>query len=276
MSVTLQLTKDHSHTLYVPALDETYHSRNGAIEEAMYVYIGRGLLDFVALKTDSSYIIDHSLESAENESAVRSQQSVVENIAGGFGFTQPPSIDSFIIPNPTSNFHHPISILEIGFGTGLNAWLTALECVKNNIQCHYHSLETFPLSVDITDQLNYAQHATDSEKELFNQLHAVEWNKTAAISPCFNLTKHHTSLQNFTPSLFFDIIYFDAFAPEKQPELWSEELFQKLYNCLNPNGIIVTYSSKGEVKRTWKKIGFEVERLPGPPFKRHMLRGKKK
>jgi tRNA U34 5-methylaminomethyl-2-thiouridine-forming methyltransferase MnmC len=262
MSVILQLTKDNSHTLYVPELDETYHSRNGAIEEAMYVYIGRGLLDFVSRD--------------EEESAVGSPQSTVKSYADG---------SSSDIYHPTSNLKRQTSnvkqqtsnlkLLEIGFGTGLNAWLTALECEKNNIQCVYHSLETFPLSIDITQQLNYSALSTDPEQQLFNLLHEIEWNKSAQISSYFELTKHHVSLQYFTPAVTFDVIYFDAFAPEKQPELWSEELFQKLYDCLNPNGVIVTYSSKGDVKRLWKKIGFEVERLPGPPFKRHMLRGRK-
>jgi tRNA U34 5-methylaminomethyl-2-thiouridine-forming methyltransferase MnmC len=254
MSVILQLTKDNSHTLYVPELDETYHSRNGAIEEAMYVYIGRGLLDFV---------------SWDEESAVGSPRSAVRSNAENI---------SSDIYHPTSNFKQQTSnlkLLEVGFGTGLNAWLTALECEKNNIQCAYHSLETFPLPTDITQQLNYSALSTDPEQQLFNFLHEAEWNGSVTISPYFELTKHQISLQDFTPSGTFDIIYFDAFAPEKQPELWSEELFQKLYDCLNPNGVIVTYSSKGDVKRLWKKIGLEVERLPGSPFKRHMLRGRK-
>ncbi len=261
MAISLQLTKDHSHTLYVPELDETYHSRNGAIEEAMYVYIGRGLLDFVA---------------GEQESAVRSRLSSEESIVDG--------PQSKVLEQPenreqqTSNRKHQtanIKLLEIGFGTGLNAWLTALECKKQNLQCAYHSLETFPLSIDIVDQLNYSSNSGDAEKALFKQLHTAEWNNQVSITEHFAITKHHISLQNFIAAETFDIIYFDAFAPEKQPELWSEELFQKMYDCLNPNGIIVTYSSKGDVKRLWKKTGFEVERLPGPPFKRHMLRGRK-
>jgi tRNA U34 5-methylaminomethyl-2-thiouridine-forming methyltransferase MnmC len=229
MSLEVLLTKDSSHTLYVPELDETYHSRNGAVEEAMYVYIGKGLLDF----------INHS--KTENNSSQTKE----------------------------------ISILEIGFGTGLNAWLTAMATETREIHCLYHSMETTPLSVELITQLNYTATANDENKSLYLKLHEAEWNQTEIITSSFSLTKYHCSLQNYKPQQQFDIIYFDAFAPEKQPELWTRELFQKLYDCLKPNGTIVTYSSKGDVKRLWREIGFVVERLPGPPMKRHMLRGKK-
>jgi tRNA U34 5-methylaminomethyl-2-thiouridine-forming methyltransferase MnmC len=244
----LLLTKDQSHTLYVPELDETYHSRNGAIEEAMYVYIGRGLLDWIV----------------EEESAVHGPLSAVEE-----------SSSSVSIQHPTSNIHPPTSILEIGFGTGLNAWLTAIECEKLGIPCTYHSLETKPLAWELAKQLNYTQQTSETFQQLFASLHAATWNVESVINDLFRLCKIESPLQSFVPTQSYDIIYFDAFAPEKQPELWTEDCFQKLYDCLNPNGIIVTYSSKGDVKRLWKKIGFDVERLPGPPNKRHMLRGRK-
>ncbi|MES2780256.1 MAG: tRNA (5-methylaminomethyl-2-thiouridine)(34)-methyltransferase MnmD [Bacteroidota bacterium] len=229
MSLELHLTKDQSHTLYVPELDETYHSRNGAVEEAIYVYIGRGFLDSV----NSSWFIDHSGK------------------ANG------------------------ISILEIGFGTGLNAWLTVMECGQLAIRCKYHSLETVPLDLELIRQLNYTADSQEAKKQLYLNLHQAEWNKDATITSHFTLRKINTSLQDFVPPQTYDVIYFDAFAPEKQPELWTKELFQKLYDCLNENGVIVTYSSKGDIKRMWREIGFEVERLPGPPMKRHMLRGRK-
>lgn len=223
MSLEVHLTKDSSHTLYVPELDETYHSRNGAVEEAMYVYIGRGMNDWIEHMT------------------------------------------------PTAS----LSILEIGFGTGLNAWLTAMEAEKRDVHCAYHSLETTPLSIELITQLNYTDTTNEENKRLYVKLHEVTWDQTEPITPTFSLTKHKSSLQNFSPQQSFDIIYFDAFAPEKQPELWTRELFQKLYDCLKPNGAIVTYSSKGDIKRLWREIGFVVERLPGPPLKRHMLRGRK-
>lgn len=226
MPVSIVETRDHSHTLYVPELDETYHSRNGAVEEAMYVYIGRGMSDWP-------------------------------------GSTQPAARGS------------AIRILEIGFGTGLNAWLTALESEQLNIQCIYHSLETFPLPENLVEQLNYTDNSSNSEKQLFARLHQSAWNMPVHITPYFELKKEQISLQEYQPQITFDVIYFDAFAPEKQPEMWTETIFKKLFDCLNPEGVIVTYSSKGDIKRLWKQIGFEVERLPGPPMKRHMLRGKK-
>lgn len=229
MSFQLQLTKDQSYTLYVPELDETYHSRNGAVEEAMYVYIGRGLLDSV----HSAWFMDHGKRA------------------------------------------NTLSILEIGFGTGLNAWLTAIECAKLNMHCSYHSLETVPLALELVGQLNYTQDAAIAQKYLYTNLHEAIWNEAVEITSHFTLCKLNTSLQDFVPTKTYDVIYFDAFAPEKQPELWTKELFQKLYDCLTEHGVIVTYSSKGDIKRMWREIGFEVERLPGPPMKRHMLRGRK-
>jgi tRNA U34 5-methylaminomethyl-2-thiouridine-forming methyltransferase MnmC len=250
MSLELQVTKDQSHTLYVPELDETYHSRNGAVEEALYVYIGRGLHD---------WLLSHG---KGRQSEVLNQDLTVNKTAN---HTQP----------TTDNSRGDISILEIGFGTGLNAWLTALESALLKIQCNYYSLETVPLPLEWVGQLNYAQNVSDSDKELYMNLHTAEWDKTNTVTPHFSLSKLNTALEDFTPTETFDVIYFDAFAPEKQPELWTKELFQKLYDCLNENGVIVTYSSKGEIKRMWREIGFEVERLPGPPMKRHMLRGRK-
>lgn len=229
MSITILQTRDNSHTLYVPELDETYHSRNGAIEEAMHVYIGKGLHDRAA--------------------ALR--------------------------PDPAQPDQPEVSVLEVGFGTGLNAWLTAMECPELSIRCSYHSLEAFPLPASLTSQLNYTNNASADDKMLFDELHKAAWNQPAALTPLFSLHKHHTTLQLYTPQTQFDVIYFDAFAPEKQPELWTEELFRKLYNCLKPGGMIVTYSCKGIIRRLWQDIGFITERLPGPPFKRHMLRGTK-
>ncbi len=258
MSLELHLTKDQSHTLYVPELDETYHSRNGALEEAMYVYIGRGLLDWLLLEEG-------------RQSLVRGPQ-LEEN---GFPNTNLPNETADCGLRTADSSRKKLSLLEVGFGTGLNAWLTAREAQKLGVYCVYHSLETVPLPLDLIGQLNYTKDASEAHKDLFQQLHQAEWNKNIEVAPNFTLTKWHVSLQDFTPSQTFDVIYFDAFAPEKQPELWTKEIFQKLYDSLNENGVIVTYSSKGDVKRMWKEIGFEVERLPGPPMKRHMLKGRK-
>jgi tRNA U34 5-methylaminomethyl-2-thiouridine-forming methyltransferase MnmC len=223
MALQIQLTKDQSHTLYVPELDETYHSRNGAVEEALYVYVLNGMRHYV-----NTYLPKH------------------------------------------------IAILEVGFGTGLNAWLTALACHQLNIPCHYYTLETHPLELDTIRQLNYTQQANKNDALIFEQLHTAAWNEIVPITPLFALHKYNIALQQFDNNTPIDIIYFDAFAPEKQPEMWTLENFTKLYTMLAQNGCMVTYSSKGDIKRMWREIGFAVERLPGPPMKRHMLRATKK
>ena len=169
-----------------------------------------------------------------------------------------------------------INILEIGFGTGLNAWLTFLNKPKSQ-EINYTSLETIPLSKEITDQLKY--HLLVNHKnaeEAFNQMHNAEWNKYIEIENGFNLNKIEASIQNADlPQNHFDLIYFDAFAPTKQPELWEVPIFEKMYNLLKPNGKLVTYCAKGQVRRNMEIANFVTERLQGPPGKREMLRATK-
>lgn len=169
-----------------------------------------------------------------------------------------------------------INILEIGFGTGLNAWLTFLNKPKSQ-KINYTSLETIPLNKEITDQLNY--HLLVNHKnaeEAFNQMHNAEWNKFIEIENGFNLNKIEASIQNTDlPQNHFDLIYFDAFAPTKQPELWEVPIFEKMYSLLKPNGKLVTYCAKGQVRRNMEIANFVTERLQGPPGKREMLRATK-
>jgi tRNA U34 5-methylaminomethyl-2-thiouridine-forming methyltransferase MnmC len=167
-----------------------------------------------------------------------------------------------------------ISILEVGFGTGLNAFLVLQECLRDvSLKCFYTSLEAFPLSVENSAQLNYAG---ESEKEYFESLHAAEWNKAISITKNFVLHKIQIKLEDFIPAEnSYDLIFFDAFSPEAQPELWTEEIFKKLYHGMKANGILVTYCAKGQVRRNLVAAGFNVERLEGPPGKREMLRGKR-
>lgn len=165
-----------------------------------------------------------------------------------------------------------INILEVGFGTGLNAFLSALEA-KSKID--YTGLEAYPLESGETKQLNYAK--TDDEKALFAAIQSAEWDKKISISNSFQLSKLKISLQDYQPKdEAFDIIYFDAFGPRVQPEMWTPTLFQKLYISMKKEGIFVTYCAKGQVKRDLKSVGFEVETLPGPPGKREMTRGWKR
>lgn len=166
----------------------------------------------------------------------------------------------------------PIHILEIGFGTGLNTILTALE---TNTPIFYESLETHPLPLSVVQTLNYASVYPKFDTALFETLHTCNWNTPYTLTPTFHFTKRLMSVQTFPPTPLYDIIYFDAFGPTSQPELWEEPVLQNMYNCLNKNGILVTFCAKGSVKRTLKKIGFVVESLNGPPGKREITRARK-
>ena len=167
-----------------------------------------------------------------------------------------------------------INILEIGFGTGLNALLTYQKAVQKSIKVNYHAIEPYPVKKENYKNLNFAD-LIGLEKEKLLILHSSVWQKKNEISCYFSLTKDHTTSQDYNTNLKFDIIYFDAFSPEKQPELWSDIIFKKMYSLLKKDGFLVTYCAKGAVKRTMKKIGFEVVVLDGPPGKRQMTRGNK-
>jgi len=215
-----KITADGSHTLYVPSLDETYHSSHGAIQEAIHVFINAGF----------NYINKQKLK-----------------------------------------------VLEIGFGTGLNAFLTLLEASNQNRNIKYTSLEAYPLDQEIISQLNYTEELNSTTKEvtLFYKLHQVEWECYKKITKHFSLSKKKVKLSDFNPDEQFDIIYFDAFGPRVQPNMWTVSIFETMYNCLEKDGVLVTYCAKGSVKRALKEVGFEIEALPGPPGKREMTRAKK-
>lgn len=212
-------TEDGSHSLLNEEMDETYHSRHGALQESEYVFIEKG-----------------------------------------FSF--------FLEKNNTNK----LSILEIGFGTGLNAWLTARKAETEKKQVAYSSLETFPIPEEIWSALNYGAE----DKLLFEKIHRAAWNEWVEITPFFTLKKSTTSLQRTTLDAgAFDIIYFDAFAPNKQPEMWELAAIKKTIDAMKPGGVFVTYCAKGQLKRDLKNLGLEVESLPGPPGKREMVRALK-
>ncbi len=185
------------------------------------------------------------------------------------------------IQHLVSQNYSSLSILEIGFGTGLNTLLSYLEAEKLNVKLNYTSLEAFPLEHELIQQLNYvaliASMASDDKKiqQSFDAIHACEWEKESQLSAHFTLHKIKNTLQDSQFKKSFDLIYFDAFGPRVQPEMWTEEIFSKIYAATNPQGCLVTYCAKGEVKRTLKKVGFTVETLPGPPRKREMVRATK-
>lgn len=220
--VRIESTGDGSHTLFVPSLNEHYHSVNGAKQESNHIYINAGLL--------------HS--SRDN-----------------------------------------IKVLEIGFGTGLNAYLSLLISENTTKTIDYTSFELYPLSMEIVRQLNYVEGYKTEDKEYFNQLHKCDWNQRIEITPSFSLTKIQTDFSKLhlpvDLNTTFDVIYFDAFAPEKQPDMWSQEIFDLLYSLTNQGGILTTYCAKGIVRRMLLQAGYNVERLPGPPGKREILRATK-
>jgi len=215
--IVLSRTADGSMTLYVPALDEHYHSMNGAVQESLHVYLAAGLLHYIQ----------------NNEKIQRELQ-----------------------------------VLEFGFGTGLNAFLTALEAEKQKIKIHYTALEKYPLLPEITDQLNYSE----TNRSLFHHIHRSAWEIPVVITPYFTLQKLEIDFATFDYSRRYDVVYYDAFAPGKQPEVWSQELFDKIFSAMNPDGVLTTYCAKGSVRRMMQQAGFTVERIPCAAGKREMLR----
>ncbi len=170
---------------------------------------------------------------------------------------------------------NPVVILEIGFGTGLNTWLTALH-QHTTAQITYHGIEKFPVSGDELTALRYNQLAnSELEANLFQALHNAQWEQDVAINPHFSLKKMKMAIEDIRVENTYNLIYFDAFAPTAQPELWTEEIFSSMFNALKPGGVLVTYCAKGQVKRNMKAAGFTIERLPGPPGKREMTRATK-
>lgn len=212
--ISLQMTGDGSHTLYVHKLDEYYHSWHGAIQESRHVFIERGL---------------HQVTGPR------------------------------------------VRLLEIGFGTGLNAYLTCIEAEKLGIQVDYHSIELYPLSGELFERLNYSR-LLGKRAGVYQHIHEAGWNEQQRITPFFCIYKILGDFLKFQPEASYQLIYFDAFAPVKQPGMWEKAQLLKLFWALVSGGILVTYCAKGQVKRILKEIGFYVESLPGPPGKREMVR----
>ncbi len=213
-------TADGSTTIHLIDLDESYHSKHGAIQEAYHVFIKNGLSLF------------------QGES---------------------------------------VSILEIGFGTGLNTFITYLEGLKSNHTICYTGIEAYPISATEVTQMNYVNelHAKDSAS-IFELIHQCTWEEQQHISSKFNLTKRQQFFHDINDVNTYNLIYFDAFGFRVQPELWSEEIFQLMFNSLKKGGVLVTYACRSSIKKAMLAVGFEVEKLPGAPGKREMLRAFKR
>ncbi|GGD35066.1 tRNA (5-methylaminomethyl-2-thiouridine)(34)-methyltransferase MnmD [Flavobacterium orientale] len=169
-----------------------------------------------------------------------------------------------------------IAILEIGFGTGLNAFITFLEATKTKQTVEYVGVEGFPISEEEALKMNYVSELKATEFEaVFKVFHKSEWDQRIAITPTFNLTKRKQLFDQINDIEQFNLIYFDAFGYRVQPELWSLAIFQRMYAALKQGGILVTYACRGPIKNAMKEAGFQIEKLAGPPGKREMLRGTK-
>lgn len=212
------VTADGSVTIAIPQLNVTYHSKHGAIQESMHVFIEAGL-------------------------------------------------------KPLLHQQETINIFEMGFGTGLNALLTLIEAAKYQHKINYQTVEAFPLEKEIVAALNYCEQLHQPAlKPLFEQLHTSPWDQSLNLTPWFTFQKNHTTLFNLSTGQPSNLIYYDAFAPNAQPELWTVDVFTQLFNMLTAGGVLVTYCSKGDVRRAMQAAGFTVEKISGPPGKREMVR----
>lgn len=171
-----------------------------------------------------------------------------------------------------------LKVAEVGFGTGLNCLLAALFAIEHRIGMSYFTVENFPLPGSVTDQLNYGELIGGEASALFNAIHQAAWGEDVVLHPHFTIRKIKADMVHDEISLPVpaDVVFFDAFGPDKQPEMWTSGIFAKVADLTAPGGILVTYSAKGEVRRRLMTAGFSVERLPGPPGKREMIRGTKK
>lgn len=167
----------------------------------------------------------------------------------------------------------PVSVMEIGFGTGLNAFITLLESERHHQHINYTGIEGYPVALDEVKLMNYAEELNVADKaDLFLKMHLNSWEAQHQISEYFLLTKKELFFNEIDDIDRFDLIYFDAFGYRVQPELWSTEIFIKMYSALHKEGVLVTYAARGCVKRSMQEAGFSVEKLDGPPGKREMFR----
>lgn len=214
----IRLTADGSHTIYVPEIDDHYHSIYGAVAETEFIYINCG-----------------------------------------FRFCSSPTV----------------RIFETGFGTGLNALLTAEKCETDGRNVFYTSIEKYPVPRKLINELNYKDFIREESRTLFEKIHKCKWEKPNKITDHFTLKKIKADFLTFEPDGKYDLIYYDAFGPDKQPEMWTSQIFSKLANMVVPGSLLVTYSVKGIVKRGLRDNGFNVSLLSGPTGKRHILRAVK-
>ena len=220
MKRELRITKDGSHTLYVPELDEHYHSIHGALQESSHIFLKNGF---------------------------------------------------FKMNN------NPLRILEVGFGTGLNALLTACAALDSGVITEYVGVEAYPVPTEMMLQMGYPSVMNDlNAGPYFSTITNAIWGNKAEIHSRFSLTKINDTIQNYQNKAPFNLIYFDAFGPKVQGDMWHKDVIQKMYDVLEPKGKIVTYCAMGQFKRDLREVGFDVSCLDGPPGKREMVSAQKK
>lgn len=219
--LSLIITEDGSHSLYNSVLNETYHSKYGALQESQYVYINHGLLPLIPIKRE-------------------------------------------------------LSIFEFGFGTGSNLFLTMHAILDSEIKVIYETVENAPLSSFIYNQLNYPKLLPNAIiANAFLLSHQSSWAQSIQLMDNLAFVKYATDFEHFAPQRSYDLIYFDAFAPSKQPNVWTESLLERIFNMMNPNAVLVTYCANSSFKKKLKHLGFSLEKLKGPPHKMEMTRATK-
>ena len=263
--VEFQITEDGSHTLFSEMAGQTYHSSHGAVQESRHIFISQ-----LASKCQQS-MLDGRLVEIEGQgltdpSAYGSSPNSGEQLEG-----QRSMVDG-----------RRLAVLEIGFGTGLNALLTACWAEENGVRVDLSTIELYPLEERVYRELNYGRLL--GHEELFVKLHEADWNVgLQEIVPEFAICKYKRDIVEWLCNEecgmrneeLYDVVYFDAFSPDAQPELWTEEVFRNVYGLMKKGGVLTTYCAKGDVRRAMLAAGFKVEKLQGPPGKRHILRAEK-
>lgn len=215
MDKKIIITEDGSNTIFVPSLNEHYHSTHGAVQESMHVFIKSGLREIEKTK---------------------------------------------------------INIFEVGFGTGLNAFLTAIESENLKIEVNYTSIEKHPLNRIIIQSLNYPEFFSPDKRKLFSKIHDCAWNHREVITDNFNIKKIEGDIKEYCFDDYYDLIYFDAFGPDKQAEMWTNEIINNIASSCKRGCLFLTYSSRGQLKRQLRANNFAVDHIAGPPGKREITR----
>lgn len=285
-------TEDGSSSLYLPELDETYHSHHGALTESKHVFIRMGLEYFLSEQQLPRQQVREAQEiqrgsvqpqvsqgkaGKESKDALEGRERQQEKEVPDGGQDQEVPETGEKQQGQGARDIKSLKVFEVGFGTGLNALLACEVALKKGIQIHYTTLEPFPLAEETVNALKYGELLEgDIYQKIFLQMHKVAWGEPQDINEQFRLLKYQQRLEDFTaPATAYDLVFFDAFAPSKQAELWEKPLLEKVAAAMAPGAVFTTYCAKGQLKRDLKAIGLQLETLPGAPGKKEMVRARK-